>query len=761
MPLINDVKDVCDDLASLGWRTLLLEVTGDALDIQQPSATKLRDALTDTIAAIDRSKSGFGDFHAAGERGITAGNPAQSLLYHALASPAVHPTGTEKVAAANRYPTLEQLDVIENFIYSLVADRDTDGLLIAVCAYQYRTASRSSHLRHADLAFSRTGVARVGTAPAHYDPSRRSFWVIPKNGSEKLAVLPARYGVFLARRARPGMAGSVQGGYSPASQDRYIFPVHKLFPGTECLAGQTISVDFLEYHRNEKLRQTHRLSLPDGGLPVPAGFDVSKAPYVRDSNNGGKLASLKPAGASILVVPTPGETLVRTVKQRNTVANAMRIVHFEVPEQFDIKRAENQDTRSTRYADSTLEIPAFGDDRLSPEYVNIRHRVDPNGSPDQVPTDLNDLSDAAFDDLMQNGGYAAAHFTDDCCDGCVEAVVGGLAQDRENLPAFSLITAPDFYPLANQIEMENDPAIENVEPLCKGRLAVNPALPRPSDPNAFAFDRQDKTVTAVVGGVASGLEPIIRQSNRMVSFLPDSASNVFAPGWDTSRSRDAKGVFLTSFGLGSPFPEDAKLCAALASYWPAASPDNGRTFGNERPFANQLPMLDEELGFHPRHERVKAGEQSYRGWDGEYGPFFEKVGSQLHVNYVAIERSDYVSHALAGRIRVSLTAEVESDELIARNQAFERARRTLEGVAGAELCLVVVRKVVDWASFGAGVPTLTGAGYLMEFAEMTGDRKKTSERNRVRREVDTHHVCQVGENGVRYKNGTKAFVFKT
>ena len=268
----------------------------------------------------------------------------------------------------------------------------------------------------------------------------------------------------------------------------------------------------------------------------------------------------------------------------------------------------------------------------------------------QRPIDLNSLSATAFEKTMSDGGYAAAHFTDDCCDGCVEAVVTGLASVSENIPAFSLITAPDFFPLADQLEVETDPTINRVSPLSKERLPVNPSLPLPSNQTLFAFDRDDTTFTAIVGKVAAGpVASIIGHTNRVISFLPDSASSVFAPGWDTSRSRDSLGIFLTSFGLGSPFPEDAKLCAALASFWPAVAPDNGRTFGNQDSFGNQLPMLDEELGFHPNHERVKSGEvKSFRGWDGEFGPFFEKVGAKLHVNYVPIERSDYVSHA-AGR----------------------------------------------------------------------------------------------------------------
>ena len=75
----------------------------------------------------------------------------------------------------------------------------------------------------------------------------------------------------------------------------------------------------------------------------------------------------------------------------------------------------------------------------------------------------------------------------------------------ENLPAYSLVTAPDFLPLADQVEVEADDTIERVRPLSKGRLPVNPTLPRPSNVSKKSFpDRTDTTVTAVLGGVASG-----------------------------------------------------------------------------------------------------------------------------------------------------------------------------------------------------------------------------------------------------------------
>lgn len=751
MSLIDEVKTICDRLAPLGWRDLFLAVTGGGLDISQPITDKLKATLIKPLATIDRTKKGFEDFHPAATQAIAAGRPAHSLLYHALASPQVHPTVTGMPSQnLALYPSLEELDTIENYIYSLSADQvDLTDTVIAVFAYQYREASRTSHLRHADFAYSRTGLARVGTAEPQYDSSRRSFWVVPDGNKDAIAVLPARYGIFLARRAKAGAAGSVQGG---SSGENFVFPIHKLFAGHECLKDKNIEVSFLEFHCNEKLRKIHHLPEKDGGLPVPAGFDINKPPYVRDSTNGNNLVSLKPAGSSVLVIPKPASTLVRTASQHNTVSGTEQIVYFTVPP-------------APRITTSTLMIPNSNGNRQAPEYVNMRHQVDAAGPVSQQPKDLNNLAPVEFETTMANGGYPAAHFIDDSCDGCIEATVRGLAIGIENLPAFSLVTAPDFFPLADQLEVEADPTVIRVKPLSKGNLPANLSLLRPSNRNAFAFEASDSTITAVVGPNAVGpATTVIGHLNRTISFLPDAASDVFMPGWDTSRSSNERGIFLTSSGLGSPFPEDAKLCAAIGSFWPAVAPDNGRTFGNEKgvdiPLVNQLPMLDEELGFHPDHERVRVGEvNSYRGWDGEYGPFFEKADGKLYVNYVAIERSDYVSQTLAGRIRVSLTSEVQSEDLIARHQALNACRGVLSTTAG-NACLVIVRKVDDWASASRGRPELVGGGFLMEFAELTGERVATAELDRVRKIVSKHHICQVGSNGIAYKNGSKNFIFK-
>ena len=758
MALIDEIKVDCDRLAPKGWQRLLLDVTGGALNISQPTAAALMDELTKPLPNIDRSRAGFEDFNPRGNRAADSGDPSKSLLYHALASPSVHPTTDNQPSSVNaRYPKLEELDRLENFIFSLAAGRrDLDDTFVAVFAYQYRPGNRTTHLTHADMAYSRTGVARVGTARENYDASRRSFWVLPRDNQDEICVLPARYGAFLARVAKPGIAGTVQGGHRGLADDDFVFPVHKLFDGPECLEGQNLDLEFHEFHRNEKLRKVHALPVSEGGMPLPRGFDPTRRPFVRDSGNGGRMVRRKAAGSSVVITPIPSDTLTQTAVQRNSIAGTDQLVHFNVP---PVQRLRQ---RLTRYRGSSLEIPGFGGDRLAPEYVNIRHRIDPDGPVDQVPEDLNQLSDAAFLPTLAAGGYAAAHFIDNSCDGAVEVFVGGLDGNRPNIPAFSLVTAPDFFPLADQIEVERGAEIRRARPLSKGRLPVNTTLPRPLNQSVTSFTRSDRTVTAIVGGFGAGPNSAFGPDNRMVSFLPDGASDIFAPGWDVSRGRDNLGPMLTSSGLGSPFPEDAKLCAALASFWPAVAPDNGRTFGNVDGLGTELPMLDEELGFHPRHELVVAGlATSTPGWDGEFGPFYEVLSGTLHVNFVDLARSDYVVHALEGNVSVKMTAVVQSRELIARFRSFSRCNRVMRlRDRDAPLCLVSVRKVNDWAAEGPGSAALRGEGYLMDFAELENSQSSTGELKRVRREVNKRHICHVGSNGIAYKEGGRAFTFR-
>ena len=67
---------------------------------------------------VQRDVPGFEDFALTDSRGIEWGKPAASLLYHALAASNVHPTQSGEPARSNDdYPTLAELDAVENYIY--------------------------------------------------------------------------------------------------------------------------------------------------------------------------------------------------------------------------------------------------------------------------------------------------------------------------------------------------------------------------------------------------------------------------------------------------------------------------------------------------------------------------------------------------------------------------------------------------------------------------------------------------------------------
>jgi hypothetical protein len=756
MSLIQDVAAIFVRRHRSGWKQLMAL---HGLDLNQAD---LAGELNRALPSIDRTVPGFEDFCPDATRGVEPGVPSKSLLYHALASPLVNPPSQGGGLPDPRaYPALEELDTLENYIYSLAnlsSHRLPEGTAIAVFAYQYRIGTRSAHGMFADLSFSRTGLARVGGLPANYDPVRRSFWV--DGGTPGTAVMPARYAAFLASPAPDGLTGVIQDKLPDDKGRTFLFPFHKLFSGGECLTDvPELSIRFSEFHRNDKLARLHT----KGKIEPTPGFDLTTPPFVRDSlNSPGEMVKLRNAGASVLVVPTPGP-LVYTVKQRNSQSGREEMVRFPVP-----KGSEKTDQRFW----TSLQIE-LGDNvgRAAPEYVNIRHRVHTKRGR-QTIEDLNlmpksgsDPKDDPMVDLVNAGGYEAAHFADGTCDGFVLASAGKLK--KKSLAAYSLVTAPHFFPLVDQIDISQWAAQNLVnlqdhfgqgspEALSAGRLPVNPTLKAATGKEAF--DRDDQTMTAVVASVKIGSNsrqaaPSIPIPDNSTSHLPDAASDVFEPGWDVSLARDEDGPFNAAFGLGSPFPEDAKLCAALNSFWPAAAPDTTRTFGlHGSPYATAIPMLDGELGYHPEHPLVLAqAVASSRGWDGEYGPFFDP--ENRFVNYADKQRSDYVSNALADLVQVTPFRQVSADELIGRMDALRACVQKLpvnpHVVSRSDLLLVSAEKIADWKLRpDRGDIRLQGPGLLYVFARVESRKEEnTADVRRLRAPVSATYTCQVAVTG--------------
>ena len=758
MPLINEVKAVCKRLDGTGWGALLRR-HGLRLGRTDLAAELARDLPT-----IDRSIAGFEDFTSVGRRGIEPGKPAASLLYHALASPNVHPTRGGAAGSPELYPTLADLDVIENYIYSLARfELDANAnLVIAVFAYQYRPATCGAHIWHADMAFSRTGVARVGTSKPFYDPPSRGF----KSDSPKtkgMPVSPARYGAFLGRVRRAVNVDPVMGRRDKKDRNRaFVFPVHKLFSGSECIVGRRLTVNFQEFHVNEKLRRVHVF----GKVQAVAGFNVNAFPFVRDSSNGGRLVSLERKGASVLVVPRPSTEFVETAEQYNSKTRKLEVARFVVPPRS--KTGNNRYSTSLRIVPKTNSLA-----RLAPEYVNIRHRVDRVAGRLRV-VDMRTLPEPQFSKETIAGGYEAAHFSDQTCDGALVAVVTGVGK-LTDFCAYSLVTAPDFFPLADEMEITNwvREDIKHREqqfslgapwPLCEGREAANLELPRPGASGARrAFDRHDVTVAAVVANQPLSRDaPSPARQKRFSSFLPDAASNVFAPGWDVSLGQGSRGNYYAAYGLGSPFPEDSKLCAALNSFWPAVAPDASRTF-NAGQAPTAMPLLDSELGFHPGHPRVKAGAvASHRGWDGEYGPFLETVGGNKVVNTANFDRSDYVTNSLVGMIGVRLTAPITAADLIERMETLRRCVGALppagDIVSETKLLLVTAEKIADWAIVrNRASKVLLGAGFRFVFVRTAGAPVSTADLTRLRTRVGDEYECHIAATVLFFRQNGAAW----
>lgn len=409
MTLIDDVQTACHRLAPHGWADLLAQ---HGLSITAPN---LAEELARELPDIRRDLPGFEDFAMEGRRGIEPGRPARSLLLHALASPNVV-TGLE-AEPLSTFPSLAEIEAVENYVFGVEAPSLDDlfsrfpreSMAIAVFASEYRPAADTVHRRHADLCFSRTGVARVGTSEPLYEGRARGFLPFVQGNDHAFRILPARYAAYVAVQlvGREDLFGPMnfdllrtfpvslrqrflaEGAPAPEDGSRLFWvPLHKLFSGDECVRGLDLSVALRVRHVNEKIRRVHQQLRKRGHDTGWEETDLDNPPFVFTED----IADLSrdPAHGAGVLVPFVHEKLVEPAEYLGEP------LWFLVPPQTPPEE-ENP------WAPS-LQIRSERGFRRAPEYVHVRHEIKEDGTIE----DLNDLEDVAG--RVRMGGYRALQY---------------------------------------------------------------------------------------------------------------------------------------------------------------------------------------------------------------------------------------------------------------------------------------------------------------------------------------------------------------
>lgn len=704
--LADDFNEFIKWVRGAGWAAYLQTALDVNLFLEGEELKKelLKELNADRLAALrQKEKSGYDDF--AGERLLQPGFPAYSLLFHSMASPRVRP------AEIKEYPTLQQIDTLENYIYaiseweqlkSIYNIGSPDNLVFAIFAYEYRPAFKTPHHAHADLVYSRTGIARIGAEPLHYDAVNRCHIDRPENPAKEktAAVIPARYALFIARKVKNDNISLVRSASykgKDSKDDRndnsktFLQPVRKVFDN-DMLVKNFSSAQFAETHKSEKLVKLaswNNLEMLDNRKPKPK---ESKDLIVQDDKS-------RKQGSSFLVISKPDD-LIRAAREDD------RVLFFKVPGK-QLKPYDNrffnafctQEVEDVELLDKNLRryYNRYDAPRNQPLFVSItlekKEKKDKDDRYDTIPR----TPGPGYENYVDQGGYWVPLFEDSICDGKVFINNTNLTLEEKKLaclPAFSIVTAPDFFPQVDPLDLlayDNAPGTSNESNFYEGgvaSLATARIVPNPKMIETTQEVTKD-TYLAVLSHMVNQKNnvssrrldiyknPAEDRGYDISSFLPDVASSVFAPGWDvTYCKRDEKeDIYIGTEGLGSPFVEDMKFCAALNGMWPATSPDNARTYqaSNEPEYRNPtaIPLLDVELGISGNGPAGKANENW--GWDGEQGPYLESAGAgQWKINFTDLGRSNAVHNTLTGRLDLSQLRKLKSAELIARMECLKQ-----------------------------------------------------------------------------------------
>jgi hypothetical protein len=147
--------------------------------------------------------------------------------------------------------------------------------------------------------------------------------------------------------------------------------------------------------------------------------------------------------------PDSGEGLLSPVVHQRLIEPAefeRKPLHFRVPSEDFLQSKTPQERED--WIPSLLISPTQRGARHSPEYVHVRHEIKADGTIE----DLNDFVDVAS--RVRQGGYDALHYVDFTGDGWIAVGCPELAVViPRTVPAYSIVTAVDFYPNCDQREL--------------------------------------------------------------------------------------------------------------------------------------------------------------------------------------------------------------------------------------------------------------------------------------------------------------------
>ena len=490
----------------------------------------------------------------------------------------------------------------------------------------------------------------------------------------KIRVLPRRYAAYLAVKV-DGTTGNFGPQDMLPDDDKrsYWVPLHKLFSGSECIRGLDLQVDMKSGLRNDLISKFHKWLQRSGLKSKRRGEHLENFPFVVKDERIGALSKRPEYGAGVLE-PTQNPLVSPAEYEGKPLT-----FHVDGRHSSDV---ENVQSTSLMVLDAPSgDAPLYEQDsaqdfnRPAPEYVNVRHRVNADGSIDNLSEQVDVL------EIIGKGGYEALHFVDGAGDGWVEASCSQIDdQVDDHIPAYAMVGLPDFYPLINQRDLMHWWRNEVPEVIRTGLFAVPPLALSQTRIAAnidlpIGFSIEDDTVPAIVSHFTSAIGP--QQTTNGASFhnkvgLPDGSPGLFDPGWDTSQGYYFKGSgiapqkYLTGAGLGSPWIEDAKLCAALGAYWPGVAPDSTRVFSPDKALgginytaattvnAIGAPMTDEEIGLAP------TPDGKFLPWDGVRGPQMIQSGPFRYAIYQDMNHVDYIM--MPNTMTAALTSKVSMQE---------------------------------------------------------------------------------------------------